>query len=227
MRNFYIEISSNRYAVNGAVTDWVKVPFNEANYGANYCGSIVCSRTWLFVRDSLKAWYDGQIAAGKSQQQIDAYLAQFDVWDRYDYDGDGNFNEPDGYIDHFQSVHAGEGEETGGGAQGLERHLEPAGTYYSAHGDHGPTTTAAAAPGRHQQLLGRRLPRSSRRTAASACSHEFGHDLGCRSCTIPSATTRPASGRSCRPARTATTARSTSDRSPRTWAPGRSSSSDG
>ena len=59
-----------------------------------------------------------QIAAGKTAAQINDYLAQFDVWDRYDMDGDGNFNEPDGYIDHFQSVHAGEGEETGGGAQG-------------------------------------------------------------------------------------------------------------
>ena len=29
------------------------------------------------------------------------------MWDRYDYDGDGDFNEPDGYIDHFQIVHAG------------------------------------------------------------------------------------------------------------------------
>ena len=118
MRNFYIENSSNRYAVNGAVTDWVRVPFNEANYGANYCGSIVCARTWLFVRDSLTAWYNAQIADGRTAQQIDEYLSQFDVWDRYDYDGDGNFDEPDGYIDHFQSVHAGEGEETGGGAQG-------------------------------------------------------------------------------------------------------------
>ena len=52
--------------------------------------------------------------------QINAYLAQFDKWDRYDYDGDGNFNEPDGYIDHFQAIHAGEGEETGGGAQGTD-----------------------------------------------------------------------------------------------------------
>ena len=42
--------------------------------------------------------------------------SQFDVWDRYDFDDDGNFNEPDGYIDHFQAVHAGEGEEAGGGA---------------------------------------------------------------------------------------------------------------
>lgn len=111
MRNFYIELSANRYTVNGDVTDWVRVPFNEANYGANYCGSIVCSRTWLFVRDSANAWYDGQIALGKTPAQINAYLSQFDRWDRYDYDGDGNFNEPDGYIDHFQSVHAGEGEE--------------------------------------------------------------------------------------------------------------------
>ena len=29
-------------------------------------------------------------------------LPHLDLWDRYDYDGDGNFNEPDGYIDHFQ-----------------------------------------------------------------------------------------------------------------------------
>jgi immune inhibitor A len=118
MRNFYIEQSSNRYTVNGVVEDWGLVPFNEANYGSNYCGGIVCARTWLFVRDSVNAWYNAQIAAGKTSAQIDAYLAQFDVWDRYDYDHDGNFNEPDGYIDHFQSVHAGEGEETGGGAQG-------------------------------------------------------------------------------------------------------------
>ena len=40
------------------------------------------------------------------------------MWDRYDYDNDGNFDEPDGYIDHFQAVHAGEGEDAGGGAQG-------------------------------------------------------------------------------------------------------------
>src|SRR6185436_11173084 len=66
MRNFYKELSSNRYTVNGDVTDWVTVPSNAANYGANYCGGIVCARTWLFVRDSVNAWYDAQIAAGKT-----------------------------------------------------------------------------------------------------------------------------------------------------------------
>jgi immune inhibitor A len=113
MRNFYEEQSSNRYTVNGEVTDWVQVPFNEARYGTNLCGSIVCSTVWRFVNDSVDAW-----AATMSTADLNAKLAKYDVWDRYDYDGDGNFDEPDGYIDHFQSIHAGVGEETGGGAQG-------------------------------------------------------------------------------------------------------------
>jgi immune inhibitor A len=120
MRNYYIEQSSNRYAVNGDVTDWVQVPNNAASYGSNYCGGIVCQDTWRFVQDSVTAWYQSQVAAGKTKAEIDASLASFDVWDRYDHDGDGNFDEADGYIDHFQTVHAGEGEETGGGAQGTD-----------------------------------------------------------------------------------------------------------
>jgi immune inhibitor A len=120
MRNFYIEQSSNRYAVNGIVEDWVSVPFNEARYGTNLCGDIVCSTVWDFVDHSVNAWYDEKIAAGWSNADVQDYLAQFDVWDRYDFDGDGNFDEPDGYIDHFQSVHAGTGEEVGGGAQGTD-----------------------------------------------------------------------------------------------------------
>jgi immune inhibitor A len=121
MRNYYIEQSSNRYTVNGDVTDWVQVPYRAAHYGRDWCGDIVCGQTtWWFIRDSVNAWYAAQLAAGKSAAEIDAYLSQFDVWDRYDYDGDGNFDEPDGYIDHFQSVHAGEGQETGGGAYGSD-----------------------------------------------------------------------------------------------------------
>ncbi|MDX1408675.1 MAG: immune inhibitor A, partial [Saprospiraceae bacterium] len=121
MRNFYIEQSSNRYTVNGEVTDWGQVPYRAAHYGRDWCGSIVCGQTtWWFVRDSLAAWYQGQLDAGMTPADIDDYLSQFDVWDRYDYDGDGDFNEPDGYIDHFQSVHAGEGQETGGGSYGSD-----------------------------------------------------------------------------------------------------------
>ena len=118
MVDYYAKQSSGRYSINGDVIDWVKVPYNEARYGSNLCGGTTCSTVWYLIRDAINQWVADQKAAGMSNQQIHDYLATFDIWDRYDADGDGNFNESDGYIDHFQIVHAGVGEETGGGAQG-------------------------------------------------------------------------------------------------------------
>jgi immune inhibitor A len=180
MRNFYIEQSSNRYTVNGDVTDWVQVPYNAAAYGRNYCGGIVCAQTWVFVNHSVDAWYNSQIAAGKTPAEIDAYLAQFDVWDRYDIDGDGNFNEPDGYIDHFQAVHAGEGEETGGGAQGTDAiwsHRWYA--YYSANGPDGigPGGYGGVRIGGSNYWIGDYTVEPEN-GGVGVFAHEFGHDLG-------------------------------------------------
>jgi immune inhibitor A len=181
MRNYYIAQSSNRYAVNGEVTDWVQVPYNEARYGADYCGDIVCATTWLYVRDSAQAWYDSQIAAGKSAADIDAYLSQFDVWDRYDADGDGNFNEPDGYIDHFQAVHAGEGEETGGGAQGTDAiwsHRWYA--FYNLIGSTGPDPShllGGVQIGGSKYWIGDYTVEPEN-GGVGVFAHEYGHDLG-------------------------------------------------
>ena len=114
MSNFYIEQSANRYTVNGDVTDWVPVPGDAAGYDDDLGGPAV----WQFLQDSINGWYTAELASGKTPDEINAYLSRFDQWDRYDYDGDGNFDEPDGYIDHFQSIHAGEGNEAGGGVLG-------------------------------------------------------------------------------------------------------------
>jgi len=119
MSDFYLKQSSGRYSVDGDVSDWVTVPYNEAAYGSNKYKNDALGY-WPFIQDTATAWYNAQIAAGKSKADIAAYLKTFDVWDRYDYDHDGNFNEPDGYIDHFQAIHAGMGEEAGGGAQGTD-----------------------------------------------------------------------------------------------------------
>ena len=180
MRNFYIEQSSNRYTVNGDVTDWVSVPYNAAHYGRNYCGSIVCAQTWRFVDDSIDAWYSDQKAAGMTDADIAAYLAPFDVWDRYDIDGDGNFDEPDGYIDHFQAVHAGEGEETGGGAQGSDAiwsHRWYA--YYSANGPDGagPGGFGGVEVGDTGLWIGDYTVEPEN-GGVGVFAHEFGHDLG-------------------------------------------------
>ena len=118
MRNYYIEQSSNRYTVYGDVTDWASLPGNACDYDDGDPGPGNAFSVWQFLIDSTTDWYDAQIAAGKTPAEIDTYLSQFDIWDRYDWDGDGNFDEPDGYIDHMQFVHAGEGNEAGGGDLG-------------------------------------------------------------------------------------------------------------
>lgn len=104
--------SSGRYGLDGQATDWVKVRYNEARYGRSNRGS------WPLIAEGLEQWVQGRLAAGQTESEVRDHLQSFDVWDRYDYDQDGNFDEPDGYIDHFLVVHAGAGEETGGGAQG-------------------------------------------------------------------------------------------------------------
>jgi immune inhibitor A len=113
MRQYYEDQSSGRYSVDGDVTEWVKVPFNEARYGSDNCGSIICPNVYFLVRDALSVWVKDRIDAHWSMKRIQDYLKTFDKQDRYDYDGDGDFNEPDGYIDHFQIVHAG-GDEADG-----------------------------------------------------------------------------------------------------------------
>lgn len=188
MRNFYIELSSNRYTVDGAVTDWVTVPYNanryddDVTYGCTFPGlpgAYACAGVWLFLRDSLNGWYNAQIAAGKTPAQVNAELAKFDVWDRNDYDGDGNFDEPDGYIDHFQAVHAGMGEEVGGGAQGgaaIWSHRWFA--YYNMAGLLGPDANKAGGVriGQSNYWVGDYTVEPEN-GGVGVFAHEFGHDL--------------------------------------------------
>jgi immune inhibitor A len=118
VKTYFESQSSGRYSVDGEVTDWVKVKYNEARYGRDLCGSNVCSNTWALVRDAANQWVADQQAAGRTDAEIAADMKSFDQYDRYDYDGDGNFNEPDGYIDHFQIVHAGGDQADGDPYQG-------------------------------------------------------------------------------------------------------------
>jgi immune inhibitor A len=172
MRNFYIEQSSNRYTVHGDVTDWVQVPNNAVYYDDNPDTNV-----WFFLEDSINGWYADQIADGMAPAEIDAYLADFDVWDRYDYDGDGNFDEPDGYIDTFQSVHSGLGEEEGGAAWTIWSH-----SWYARYGDIGVTGPAfnplgGIQVGSSSYWVGKYTiqPEDG---GVGVFAHEYGHDLG-------------------------------------------------
>ena len=227
-KDFYAKLSNGRFLAKGDVADWVKVPYNEARYGSNSFGG--SSTYWPFIRDTATAWYDKQKASGKTDAEITAYLRQFDKVDRYDYDGDGNFNEPDGYIDHFQAIHAGEGEEAGGGAQGADAIWSHRWYAYSTNqGKTGPAGNLLGGVPLGSSGSGSVTTRPSRRTEGSVCSHTSSDMTSvCRTSTTPrAATTAPASGRSCPVGRGSTTARPTSGPPPATWVHGRSCSSAG
>ncbi|CUR56002.1 putative exported peptidase M6-like protein [metagenome] len=119
MAAYYERQSSGRYSVEGDVTEWVKVPYNQALYGRGFCGVppgsavTTCASTKALIRDALAVWVKDRLDSGQTMAQITDYLKTFDLQDRYDIDGDGNFQEPDGFIDHFQIVHAG-GDEAAG-----------------------------------------------------------------------------------------------------------------
>lgn len=180
VKTYYEKQSSGRYSVEGEVSDWVKVPYNEARYGNNACGDTNCPSVWNVVSDGLTAWVEQQKAAGRTDAQIKADVARFDEWDRYDFDGDGDFNEPDGYIDHFQIVHAGEDESAGGGAQGTDA--------IWAHRWYAFGTDAGATGPEQNKLGGAQIGSTGvwvgdytvqpENGGLGVFAHEYGHDLG-------------------------------------------------
>ncbi|MGW1613746.1 immune inhibitor A domain-containing protein [Streptomyces sp. NPDC002285] len=180
VRKYYEKQSSGRYSVEGEVSDWVKVPYNEARYGNNACGQTNCSSVWNVVSDGLNSWVAQQKAAGKTDAEIKADVKQFDQWDRYDFDGDGDFNEADGYIDHFQVVHAGEDESAGGGAQGTDA--------IWAHRWYAFGTDAGATGPDGNKLGGAKIGDTGvwvgdytvqpENGGLGVYAHEYGHDLG-------------------------------------------------
>lgn len=180
LKTYYEKTSSGRYSVDGEVSDWVKVKYNEARYGSNYCGDSNCANVWDAVRDGTTAWAADQKAKGRTDAQIKADLASYDEWDRYDFDGDGDFNEPDGYIDHFQIVHAGEDESAGGGAEG-ENALW-AHRWYAYGTDAGRTGPADNKSGGTQ--IGETgiwvgdYTMQPENGGLGVFAHEYGHDLG-------------------------------------------------
>jgi len=176
LKSVYGEMSSGRYTVDGDVSDWVTVPFNSASYGETESQADMTR----FVQDTANAWYDAQIAAGKTPAEIDAYLATFDQWDRYDFDKDGDFDEADGYIDHFQAIHAGEGEEAGGGAQGEDAIWSHRWYAYSTQiGRSGPEQNKAGGVqlGDTGMWIGD-YTTEPENGGLGVFTHEFGHDLG-------------------------------------------------
>jgi immune inhibitor A len=183
LKTYYERQSSGRYSVDGTVTDWVKVPYNEARYGRSNgypCAATNCSNVWALITDALTAWVTSRKAQGATDAQIAADLASYDQWDRYDYDGDGNFNEADGYIDHFQIVHAGGDQANGDPYQGEDAIWSH--RWYSNYNNVGVTGPATnklgGSPVGNTGLWVGDYTIQPENGGLDVFAHEFGHDLG-------------------------------------------------
>jgi immune inhibitor A len=182
--DFYKEMSSGRFDLRGDVSDWVTVPHPESFYQEKQdvdgdpstpeTGEDTGKSMTNFLQDSATAWYDAQKST-MSDDDIKDYLSQFDQWDRYDYDNDGVYDEADGYIDHFQAIHAGEGEEAGAPTWTIWSHRSSVQPYAKA----GPASNPAG--GIQIGNTGfwiRDYTTEPENGGLGVFAHEFGHDLG-------------------------------------------------
>ncbi|WP_369819661.1 immune inhibitor A domain-containing protein [Actinoplanes sp. TFC3] len=182
LKTYYETQSSGRYSVEGEVSDWVKVPYNEARYGRDCDIHGVCTdqNTWALITDAVNKWVAERKAAGRTDAQIAEEVKQYDQWDRNDYDGDGNFNEPDGYIDHFQIVHAGGDQSDGDPQQGEDA--------IWAHRWNAYLTDVGVTGPAYNQYGGQQIGNTGvwisdytiqpENGGLSVFAHEYGHDLG-------------------------------------------------
>ena len=127
-------------------------------------------------------WVADQKAAGKTDAEIKATVSQYDIRDRYDYDGDGNFDEADGYIDRFQIIHAGGDQADGDPIYGEDAIWSHRWKAFQNTGQ-GPTVDGVANPDGGTQIGNTGIwvadytvqPENG---GISVVAHEYGHDLG-------------------------------------------------
>ncbi|MEH7107520.1 immune inhibitor A domain-containing protein [Bacillus sp. JJ1764] len=169
-KQYYEEQSGGSYTVTGNVSDWLTVPGNAADYGSDAPEGGNDNKPGTkgprgLVKDALNA----AVAKGIN-------LADYDKLDIYDIDGDGNINEPDGLVDHLMVLHAGVGQEAGGGALGddaIWSHRWDLGGVYSV-----PNTKAAVDYWKEGRMAAYDYTIEPEDGAVGVFAHEFGHDLG-------------------------------------------------
>ena len=109
MKEWYKEQSGGSFVVDGGIAGWY-----TAKHEAAYYGKMVGTTNDVNARALIKEALDN-VAKDPTIN-----LADYDHEDPYDLDGDGNTNEPDGIVDKFIVVHAGVGQEAGGGSLGTD-----------------------------------------------------------------------------------------------------------
>ncbi|MBT2723564.1 immune inhibitor A domain-containing protein [Bacillus sp. ISL-46] len=164
-KQYYEQQSGGTYTINGQAYGWLKVPGTAAFYGA----------------DSATG-HDNVTPGGSKQLVVDTYkaalaagipLEDYDLEDPHDFDSDGDFWEPDGLVDHLQIIHAGMGQEAGGGSLGdkaIWSHRSA--KFVDLDGYDESIQHPIGKPGFYDYTM---MPEDG---ATGVFAHEYGHDLG-------------------------------------------------
>lgn len=167
-KQYYEEQSGGSYTVDGKVSDWLTVPGTAKDYGADSPKGGNDNLGPKGPRDLVKDTLNAAVKAGIN-------LADYDTFDQYDIDGDGNFNEPDGLVDHLMIIHAGTGQEAGGGKLGddaIWSHRWTLGNVYPVENTTSNSTNWGGKMAAYDYTV---QPEDG---AVGVFAHEFGHDLG-------------------------------------------------
>jgi len=159
---YYQAVSGNSFFFTGDVKGWVTADNNASFYGGNDVDSNDNDKA---VPDLVKEAVTKAVAGMTASE-----LASYDVEDPFDIDGDGNFDEADGDIDHVMLFHSSVGEEAGGGVLGADAIWSHRFFVYTG-GNPGYTI-----PGTGKKVFGYTVQPID--AAAGVVVHEFGHDLG-------------------------------------------------
>ncbi|MFI7247852.1 immune inhibitor A domain-containing protein [Micromonospora chalcea] len=175
MHNMYLEMSKGAYTVDGQATPWITVPHSEGWYAASRCFQDE-NGNWVAGREqSMNGHPDNPQGAGRlATDAIDALAASdpnfpwadYDIEDQSDRDGDGNYHEPDGVIDHLVLVHANQGKSRGGGDVGI----------YSVWAHSSTVAGGYTIPGTNLKVSNYIVQPED--AGVGVFAHEFGHDLG-------------------------------------------------
>ncbi|MBA4493990.1 immune inhibitor A domain-containing protein [Paenactinomyces guangxiensis] len=147
MAQYYYQQSGGTWTVDGVVTPWIQSKRTAAENDQDPRGLV--AETLSQVGEAIK---------GKE--------ALYDQRDPYDIDGDGQVMEPDGLLDNLMLVHAGVGEEAGGGDLGADAIWSHRWTL----------RTPTAIPGTTLKAYDYMIQPED--GAVGVFAHEYGHNLG-------------------------------------------------
>ncbi|MGB2314038.1 MAG: immune inhibitor A domain-containing protein [Porticoccaceae bacterium] len=111
LSHYYRHQSKGQYHITGTVLPVVKVNKPLSDYGRPIQNS---DGSWRNDNSPEKLVADALAVAYKNNP--DFPWSDYDRWDPNDYDGDGNRDEADGYLDHLVIIYAGKGQSS---CQGL------------------------------------------------------------------------------------------------------------